>query len=85
MRRAAKVGRRRQALARRLVQRQAVGIGGGDVARDELLAAQRMGKRVSFVPADMNHRLALDKAASKGLSAPTDFRGAAHAALLPKP
>lgn len=62
-----------------------VGIGGGDVARDELLAAQRMGKRVSFVPADMNHRLALDKAASKGLSAPTDFRGAAHAALLPKP
>jgi NADPH:quinone reductase-like Zn-dependent oxidoreductase len=61
-----------------------VAIGGGEVARDELLAARRMGKPVSFVPADMNHRLALDKAASKGLPAPTDFRGAAHAALLPK-
>ena len=61
-----------------------VGIGGGEVASDELLAARRMGKRVRFMPADMNHRLALDKAASKGLAAPPDFRGAAHAALMPK-
>jgi hypothetical protein len=60
-----------------------IAIGGGDVARDELLAARRLGKRVSFVPADMNHRLALDKAASKGEPAPTDFRGSAHAAFLP--
>lgn len=60
-----------------------VAIGGGEVVRDELLAAGRMGKRSSFTPADMNHRLALDKAASKGQPAPTDFRGAAHAALRP--
>jgi hypothetical protein len=60
-----------------------VAIGGGEVVRDELLAAGRMGKRSSFTPADMNYRLALDKAASKGQPAPTDFRGAAHAALRP--
>ena len=60
-----------------------VAIGGGEVVRDELLAAGRLGKRASFTPADMNHRLALDKAASKGQPAPTDFRGAAHAALRP--
>ena len=60
-----------------------VAIGGGEVARDELLAARRRGKRVAFVPAEMNHRLAREKAAGKGLPAPTDFRGAAHAALRP--
>lgn len=58
-----------------------IGIGGGEVARDELVAAKRMGKRVKFFAADMNHRLALEKAAGKGLAAPTDFRGAAHGAL----
>ncbi len=61
-----------------------VAIGGGEVVRDELLAARRLGKRVSFTPADMKHRLALDKAASKGLPVPIEFRGAAHAALMPK-
>ena len=58
-----------------------VAIGGGDVARDELLAARRLGKQVTFIPADMNHRAALEKAASKGQPAPTDFRGSAHPAL----
>jgi hypothetical protein len=60
-----------------------VAIGGGEVVRDELLAAAQRGKRSSFTPADMNHRLARDKAAAKGQPAPTDFRGAAHAALRP--
>ena len=60
-----------------------VAIGGGEVARDELLAARRLRKRVTFIPADMNHGLARAKAASKGLAAPTDFRGAANAAFLP--
>ena len=58
-----------------------VGIGGGDVARDELMAARAAGKDVNFVPADMNHRLAIEKARKKGLAEPTDFRGAADAAL----
>jgi hypothetical protein len=56
-----------------------IAIGGGDVARDELIAAKRAGKAVTFIPADMNHRIAIEKAQKKGQPAPTDFRGAAHA------
>lgn len=56
-----------------------IAIGGGEVARDELTAAQRTGKRVQFIPADMNHRIAREKAQKKGQPAPTDFRGAAGA------
>jgi hypothetical protein len=62
-----------------------VGIGGGEVARDELLAARAAGKSVRFIPADMNHRIALDKARAKGQPPPSDFRGAAHLALQPQP
>jgi hypothetical protein len=52
-------------------------IGGGEVARDEMIAARRSGKKVEFIPADMNHRIAREKALKKGQPAPTDFRGAA--------
>jgi hypothetical protein len=55
-----------------------VGIGGGEVARDELLAAQRSGKQVYFFPADMNHQKARETTRRKGLPPPTDFRGAAR-------
>lgn len=58
-----------------------VGIGGGDIARDEMLAARAAGKSVSFIAADMDHRLARDKAAARGELPPTDFRGSAHAAF----
>lgn len=58
-----------------------VAIGGGDVARDEMQAARRAGKSVTFIPADMNHRIAVEKARKKGLPEPTDFRGSAHEAL----
>ena len=58
-----------------------VAIGGGEVTRDEMLAARRAGKPVTFVPADMNHRIARDKARKRGDADPTDFRGAAHGAL----
>ena len=58
-----------------------VGIGGGEIARDEMLAARRAGKPVRFFPADMNHALAVAKAAQQGQPAPVDFRGAAQAAL----
>ena len=57
-----------------------VAIGGGDIARDELLAARRAGKQASFVAADMNHQIARDKALKSGLPEPTDFRGSAHTA-----
>jgi hypothetical protein len=58
-----------------------VAIGGGEVSRDELLAARRAGKDTKFIPADMNHRIAIEKAAKKGQAPPTDFRGAADAAF----
>lgn len=60
-----------------------IAIGGGDVARDELRAATSFGKRVTFIPADMDHRIAQEKAASKNLVAPIDYRGAAHAVFAP--
>ena len=54
-------------------------IGGGAVARDELIAAQERLGDVRFFAADFNHRRALDRAEARGEPAPTDFRGAAHA------
>lgn len=59
-----------------------VAFGGGAVARDELLEGKRVGKPVTFVPADMNHAQARAKANRKNLPVPIDFRGAAHRALL---
>ena len=56
-------------------------IGGGEVARDELLAAKRAGKTIKYVPAEMNHQVAIDEARQKGLPVPTDFKGAAYAAF----
>ena len=58
-----------------------IGMGGGEVARDELLAARRSGKKVHFIPADMNHQKARESARKKKLPEPTDFRGAANAAF----
>ena len=51
------------------------------LTRDEMLAARRAGKPVTFVPADMNHTIAREKAGKRGEPAPADFRGAAHSAL----
>ncbi len=56
-----------------------VAIGGGEIARDELLSAKRLGKKIRFIPADMNHQKARDSARKKKLPEPSDFRGAAHA------
>jgi hypothetical protein len=57
-----------------------VAIGGGVIAAAELCAARAAGRAVRFIPADMHHRLAQERAATKGQPPPTDFRGAAHAA-----
>lgn len=62
-----------------------VAIGGGEIARDELRGARQAGKLLSYFPADMNHRIAIDKAAAKGQSAPTDFRSAVDADFARKP
>jgi hypothetical protein len=58
-----------------------IGIGGGEIARDELMAARRLGKKVRFIPADMDHQKARESARKKGLPEPADFRGAAHTAF----
>jgi hypothetical protein len=58
-----------------------IGIGGGEVARDELMAAKRKGKEVRFFPADMNHQKARERAQKEGLPVPTSFAGAAGEAL----
>jgi hypothetical protein len=62
-----------------------VAIGGGEVARDELLAAREVGKPVLFLPADVNHARAREKARRQGLPPPGDFRGAAHQAWVTDP
>jgi hypothetical protein len=59
-----------------------IAIGGGEVARDEMIAARQSGKYVQFIPAEMNHQIARDKALRKAQPAPTDFRGAAASAFL---
>ena len=56
-----------------------VGIGGGEIARDEMIGARNAGKLVRFVPADMNHQKAMETARGKGAPVPPDFRGAADA------
>ena len=58
-----------------------VAIGGGEISRDELTAAKRAGKDVTFIPADMNHTIARERALKRGQAVPTDFRGAAGVAF----
>ncbi len=51
-----------------------IGIGGGEVARDELIGAIRSGKEVRFIPAQpMNHQKVREKAQKKGLPVPTNL------------
>jgi len=39
-----------------------VAIGGGDIARDEFIAAKGLGKIIQFIPADLNHAIARETA-----------------------
>jgi hypothetical protein len=60
-----------------------IAIGGGEVVRDELRAARRLGKRLTFIAADMDHRIVQENPACKKLQAPTEYRGAAHTEFAP--
>lgn len=60
-----------------------VGIGGGEIARDELLAMRAAGKHADFIPADMNHTVARERAHRRLQPEPVDFRGSAHRELMP--
>jgi len=62
-----------------------VGLGGGDAARDELLAARARGIDVRFVPAEQHHATARDRARRRGQPEPSDFLGSAHRAMMPPP
>ena len=53
-----------------------VAIGGGDIARDELLAAEDLGKRTRIIAADLNYQLARKNAIRTGAPLPSDFGGA---------
>ena len=55
-----------------------IGIGGNDVARDELLAAREMRKPVQFFAAEMNHKEAVSSAQNSGKPIPKSFFGSAH-------
>ena len=57
-------------------------IGGGDVARDEMLEAERR-IPVEFFAADMNHKKAISKAKKQGQRKPTkaSLKGAVHEAF----
>jgi hypothetical protein len=59
-----------------------VGIGGGAVARDELLAARQADKRTIYIPADLDHQKAIKRAVSMNEPIPTDFSGAANVVHL---
>src|SRR5262245_8625758 len=58
-----------------------IGIGGVEVECEELVSAKLVGKKVRFIPADMNHQNARESARKKKLPEPTNFRGAANAAF----
>ncbi len=53
-----------------------VAIGGGTIARDELLAGRRLGKPCRFIPAESNHKLARAKALKAKQPEPTNFTSA---------
>ena len=61
-----------------------VGIGGGEVTRDELMAARALGKPVSFHPAEVKHEWAIQNAQKDGLSKPESFWGEAHEVFGPQ-
>jgi hypothetical protein len=55
-----------------------IGIGGGEISRDEMLAGKEQGKPVHFYPAEVDHAWAIRRAERLGLPPPDSFWGAAH-------
>ena len=55
-----------------------VAIGGGEVTRDELVAAKAQGKPVYFYPAEISHDYLIQRALQKNEAPPESFWGAAH-------
>jgi hypothetical protein len=55
-----------------------VGIGGGEISRDEMIAGREQGKPVHFYPAEIKHEYWIHRAQKMNLPAPVSFWGAAH-------
>jgi len=55
-----------------------VGIGGGEISRDEMLAAKGQGKAVHFYTAEINHAWAIKHAEEAGQPYPKSFWGEAY-------
>lgn len=55
-----------------------IGIGGGEISRDEMMAAKEQGRPVYFYPAELNHEEAIQRAEESGLPYPKTFWGEAH-------
>lgn len=55
-----------------------IGIGGGMISRDEMLAAREQGKPVYFYPAERNHQYMIRRAQKRNLDPPESFWGEAH-------
>ena len=58
-----------------------IAVGGGEISRDELLAARVLGKPIEYYPAEVNHDWVLERARNKGLPPPDSFWGAVHEAF----
>jgi len=55
-----------------------IGIGGGEITRDELVAGRERGKTVHFYPAEIRHTLLILRAQKMNLPPPVSFWGPAH-------
>jgi hypothetical protein len=55
-----------------------VGIGGGEIARDELVAGRDQGKPIQYYPAEMNREWWIQRTQKLGLPPPESFFGAVH-------
>jgi hypothetical protein len=63
-----------------VVSDEMIAIGGGEVARDELIEMKKRSKPIRFIRAEMNHARAMANCHAKGLPAPTsaDLKGNAY-------
>ncbi len=61
-----------------------IGIGGGEICRDELTAGREQGKPVHFYPAEMRHEYMIRRAQKLDLPSPVSFWGAAHEVFADK-
>ena len=62
-----------------------IGIGGGEITREEMLAGRALGKTMRYHPAEMNHEWAIQRAQKNNQPVPTSFWGAAHAEMANQP